>query len=101
MAIIGSNGTGKTTFIKKIVHGNPGISLSPSVKIGYFSQKIDTLELDKSILENVQSSSQQNETLIRTILARMHFFRDDVYLSLIHISEPTRRLRGSRMPSSA
>lgn len=23
----------------KIVHGNPGISLSPSVKIGYFSQK--------------------------------------------------------------
>ena len=24
-----------------------------------------------------------------------------VYLSLIHISEPTRRLRGSRMPSSA
>ncbi|MEJ7450868.1 ATP-binding cassette domain-containing protein, partial [Staphylococcus warneri] len=37
------------------------------------------LELDKSILENVQSSSQQNETLIRTILARMHFFRDDVY----------------------
>ena len=25
----------------------------------------------------------------------------DPYLSLIHISEPTRRLRGSRMPSSA
>ena len=24
-----------------------------------------------------------------------------VHLSLIHISEPTRRLRGSRMPSSA
>lgn len=38
-----------------------------------FQPKIDTLELDKSILENVQSSSQQNETLIRTILARMHF----------------------------
>ena len=25
----------------------------------------------------------------------------ELYLSLIHISEPTRRLRGSRMPSSA
>ena len=25
----------------------------------------------------------------------------DISLSLIHISEPTRRLRGSRMPSSA
>ena len=31
------------------------------------------------------------------------FYRDDLTyrLSLIHISEPTRRLRGSRMPSSA
>ena len=27
--------------------------------------------------------------------------RDGFILSLIHISEPTRRLRGSRMPSSA
>ncbi|WP_312582808.1 ATP-binding cassette domain-containing protein, partial [Staphylococcus aureus] len=31
------------------------------------------------ILEYVQSSSQKNETLILTILAIMHFFRDDVY----------------------
>ncbi|HIA6910963.1 TPA: Vga family ABC-F type ribosomal protection protein [Staphylococcus aureus] len=79
LAIIGSNGTGKTTFIKKIVQDKPGISFSPSVKIGYFSQNLDILELDKTILENVQSSSRQNETLIRTILARMHFFRDDVH----------------------
>ncbi|MFO3702644.1 Vga family ABC-F type ribosomal protection protein [Staphylococcus felis] len=79
LAIIGSNGTGKTTFIKKILQDKPGISLSPSVKIGYFSQNLDILELDKTILENVQSSSRQNETFIRTILARMHFFRDDVH----------------------
>ena len=33
----------------------------------------------KSIIENVQSTSSQNETLIRTVLARMHFLEEDVY----------------------
>jgi len=37
------------------------------------------LDTEKSILENVQSSSKQNETLIRIVLARMHFFNEDVY----------------------
>lgn len=47
--------------------------------MGYFSQNLNILDVEKSIIENVQSSSKQNETLIRTVLARMHFFRDDVY----------------------
>ncbi|MFD2616071.1 Vga family ABC-F type ribosomal protection protein [Terrilactibacillus laevilacticus] len=79
LAIIGPNGSGKTTLVKKILNQEPGISLSPSVKIGYFSQNLNILDTRKSIIENVQSSSKQNETLIRTVLARMHFFREDVY----------------------
>ena len=35
------------------------------------------------------------------LLSRMHAGTKPQVLSLIHISEPTRRLRGSRMPSSA
>nr|BFF32744.1 hypothetical protein KUHPSE09_00300 [Staphylococcus epidermidis] len=81
LAIIGSNGVGKTTLVKKIVENQSGVTISPSVKIGYFSQNLNILELDKIILENVQSSSSQNETLIRTVLARMHFFKDDVHKS--------------------
>ncbi|MBA2876229.1 Vga family ABC-F type ribosomal protection protein [Thermaerobacillus caldiproteolyticus] len=79
LAIIGPNGSGKTTLVKKIINQEPGITLSPSVKIGYFSQNLNILDVEKSIIENVQSSSKQNDTLIRTVLARMHFFRDDVY----------------------
>ena len=37
----------------------------------------------------------------KEIAARMQVSPPAVTLSLIHISEPTRRLRGSRMPSSA
>jgi pleuromutilin/lincosamide/streptogramin A transport system ATP-binding/permease protein len=79
LAIIGPNGSGKTTLIRKLVHQTDGITLSPAMKIGYFSQTIDLLETDKSILENVQVSSNQTETFIRIVLARLHFQREDVY----------------------
>jgi pleuromutilin/lincosamide/streptogramin A transport system ATP-binding/permease protein len=78
-AVIGPNGSGKTTFIKKIIHQEEGITVSPSVKIGYFSQNLTILEEEKSILENVQASSSQSGTLIRTVLARMHFFDNEVF----------------------
>lgn len=79
LAIIGPNGSGKTTLVKKILNQDKGITISPSVKMGYFSQNLDILDVNKTILENVRSTSKQDETLIRTILARLHFFRDDVY----------------------
>jgi pleuromutilin/lincosamide/streptogramin A transport system ATP-binding/permease protein len=79
LAIIGDNGSGKTTLLKKLMSQESGVSLSPAVKIGYFSQNIDILDMEKSILENVSAASSQEESLIRTVLARLHFFRDDVH----------------------
>ncbi|WP_416150317.1 Vga family ABC-F type ribosomal protection protein [Salipaludibacillus sp. HK11] len=79
LAITGANGSGKTTLVKKIIAEEHGFKLSPSVKIGYFSQNLLIIDSEKTILENVQESSKQNETFIRTVLARMHFFREDVH----------------------
>ncbi|MBS4176824.1 Vga family ABC-F type ribosomal protection protein [Lederbergia citrea] len=79
VAIIGENGSGKTTLLKKIINGENGVTKSPSMKIGYFSQNLDVLNVNDSILENVHSTSHQDETFIRTVLARLHFFREDVY----------------------
>jgi pleuromutilin/lincosamide/streptogramin A transport system ATP-binding/permease protein len=79
LAIIGPNGSGKTTLLKKIMNHESGLKLSPSVKIAYFSQNLNILDEQKSIIENVRTTSKQEETLIRTVLARMHFYQDDVY----------------------
>ncbi|MDG5788058.1 ABC-F type ribosomal protection protein [Evansella sp. AB-P1] len=79
LAIIGPNGSGKTTLVKMIMNKSESLSLSPSMKIGYFSQNLSILNTNSSILENVQTTSIQDETFIRTVLARLHFKRDDVY----------------------
>lgn len=82
VAIIGNNGSGKTTLLKQILLRVPKVSISPAVKIGYFSQKIDILENKKTILENVKSTSPYPEDIVRTVLARLHFFGEDVYKSI-------------------
>ena len=79
VAVIGKNGSGKTTLLKKLVNQDEGVTIPEKVKIGYFSQHLTILNDGKSIIENVQSTSSQNETLIRTVLARMHFWDEDVY----------------------
>ncbi len=86
IAVIGANGTGKTTLLKEIIEGKQGITISPAIKIGYFSQHITILNPNKTILENIQLSSKQNETMIRTVLSRMHFWDDDVYKKVALLS---------------
>ncbi|WP_062354399.1 ribosomal protection-like ABC-F family protein [Bacillus kwashiorkori] len=82
IGIIGANGSGKTTFLRKILDQSEGISISPAVSFGYFSQMLEILNHNASIIENVQNTSCQDQTLIRTVLARLGFFRDDIFKSV-------------------
>lgn len=79
VGIIGPNGSGKTTLLKKILdESDSDIYLSPAVKVGYFSQNMDVLDADNTIIENVKKESKQTETLIRIVLARLGFYQNDV-----------------------
>lgn len=94
LAVMGPNGSGKTTLVKKIIRREDGISVSPAVKMGYFSQDLGLLDTAKSILDNVRETSKQDETIMRTVLARLQFFRDDVYKP-IHVLSGGERVKAA------
>lgn len=78
-ALIGPNGSGKSTLIKMIMSGDTQIRVSKSAKIGYFSQDMDILQDELSILENVMKDSLYDETFVRILLSRLLFRREEVY----------------------
>ncbi|MEB1806066.1 MAG: ABC-F type ribosomal protection protein [Bacillaceae bacterium] len=79
LAIIGVNGSGKTTLIQKMLNQAEGFTHFKAMKVGYFSQNLNLLDTEKTIIENVSTSTIQDETFVRTVLARLHFYREDVF----------------------
>ncbi len=89
LALIGKNGTGKSTLIKIILGqedfiGNMKIGLS--VKIGYIPQEIKFENEEETILEYFIKSYNGNETQARTILAKFMFRRENVFKKIGKLS---------------
>ncbi|MBZ9685915.1 ABC-F type ribosomal protection protein [Clostridium estertheticum] len=78
-AIIGANGSGKSTLIKMILEGDISIKTAKGAKIGYFSQDMNILNEELSILENVMENSIYDETFARILLSRLLFKKEEVY----------------------
>jgi ATP-binding cassette subfamily F protein 3 len=84
IAVIGANGIGKSTLLKTIAQKiNPlagAFKLGHNVALSWFAQdQLETLELDKSVLDNVlASSSAVTNQIARSILGALLFSGDDV-----------------------
>ena len=78
-ALIGPNGSGKSTLIKMILEGDISIKTAKGAKIGYFSQDMNILKEELSILENVMENSIYDETFARILLSRLLFKNEEVY----------------------
>ncbi len=85
-ALLGDNGTGKTTLLDMIIKGSEGIRLAPKAVFGYFKQNLKNLEEDKSILENVMSTTTMKEEIVRTVLGRLLFRKQDVFKKIEQLS---------------
>ncbi len=84
VALIGNNGTGKTTILKiinKYVSKDEGkIILGSRVKIGYYDQEHQVLALEKTIFDEISDTYPNlTNTKIRNTLAAFLFTGDDVY----------------------
>lgn len=79
VALIGPNGCGKTTLLEMILNRESGIKVAKSGKVGYFSQDLQSLDEERSILQNVMDQSLYPETFVRILLARLLFTGEDVY----------------------
>lgn len=84
VAIIGDNGTGKTTILK-IINGllpadDGTITLGTNVHIGYYDQEHHVLHMEKTLFEEISDAYPYlNNTEIRSTLAAFLFTGDDVY----------------------
>ncbi len=77
IALIGKNGTGKSTLLKMIIDGE-SINKHKRLKLGYYSQGNESLDLKKSIIENISESSIYDETFNRIVLANLLFGAEDI-----------------------
>lgn len=83
VALLGENGTGKSTFVKTIMGDQQlpvdgKVFVGPSVKIGYIPQIIQFENGDQTLLEYFTKAVGLPEQRCRSILARFRFDVEDV-----------------------
>ncbi len=91
VALIGGNGTGKTTILKiinRLISKDEGnITLGSRVKIGYYDQEHQVLSLHKTIFDEISDTYPDlNNTKIRNVLAAFLFTGEDVFKKIGDLS---------------
>jgi len=91
IAIIGANGTGKTTLLKLLTGDLPADNgefiFGAKVHVGYYDQEHQVLHPEKTIFEEIQDTyPEMNNTKVRNTLAAFLFTGDDVFKQVKELS---------------
>lgn len=80
IALIGSNGTGKSTFIKilmDMIKPDSGeVRKNSELSIGYYSQEFETFDFNKSVMETFTEFTKMHEGMARSFLGKFMFAGD-------------------------
>lgn len=83
VALIGPNGAGKTTFLRTVLGQIPPrageVRLGASLRVGYFAQAHDSLDLKSSVIDELSRHRQMSPSEARSYLAQYLFRGDDVW----------------------
>ncbi|NPV55774.1 MAG: ABC-F family ATP-binding cassette domain-containing protein [Anaerolineae bacterium] len=90
VALIGPNGSGKTSFIKTLLGQLEPLAgeveIGNSFKVGYFAQAHDSLSGERNILEELQQHKSLDQGAARSHLAAYLFRGEDVFKPLSALS---------------
>lgn len=91
IAIIGDNGTGKSTFVKTIVGKIPALSgeyrIGANVDVGYFDQQMAQYSNDKTVLDDYWDEFPQlKEGEVRSALGAFLFTQEEVFKKINMLS---------------
>ena len=86
VCIIGNNGCGKTTLIKRILDNNtPNIRLGSNVKVGYVPQQIN-FDKDETVLSYARRYFIGEESHLRSALDKFLFYDENVFKKTTKLS---------------
>jgi len=91
LGVVGPNGSGKSTLLKTLIGELPPIAgkveIGTGVRIGYFDQKLSSLNEDLSLIDEIRSvRADLSPEVIRQYLAKFRFFGDDPFRTVRGLS---------------
>ena len=90
VALVGPNGSGKTTLLRvitgELLPTTGQVRLGTGVRIGYYAQEQETLDLDSTPYEEIRRLATLDETEVRSFLHYFLFTGDEVFTPIGQLS---------------
>ena len=108
VVVLGYNGAGKTTLLRLLAGldepDSGEVVPGHGLKLGYYAQEHETLDLERTVLENMSRNSPHlDDTAVRNVLGSFLFSGDDVHkpAGVLSGGEKTRLALATLVVSSA
>lgn len=86
LALVGSNGCGKTSFVRKLISKELEGYYNPKLKIAYFSQGLTSLNEEETAFVNASSTSLQDRVTVLNLLGMLGLSYDKAQQKVANLS---------------